>query len=48
MVVMSESPEVCQFSSTVAISQHCYTTYLHQIEYRDFLKAWVHLTLLIM
>ena len=22
---MSESPEVCQFSSTEAISQHCYT-----------------------
>ena len=24
------------------------TAYLHQIEYRDFLKAWVHLHLLIM
>ena len=24
MLAMSESPEVCQFSSTVAISQHCY------------------------
>ena len=24
-VAMSESPEVCQFSSTEAISQHCYT-----------------------
>ena len=24
VVAMSESPEVCQFSSTEAISQHCY------------------------
>ena len=24
ILAMSESPEVCQFSSTVAISQHCY------------------------
>ena len=24
LVAMSESPEVCQFSSTEAISQHCY------------------------
>ena len=23
-VAMSESPEVCQFSSTEAVSQHCY------------------------
>ena len=23
-IAMSESPEVCQFSSTEAISQHCY------------------------
>ena len=24
LLAMSESPEVCQFSSTEAISQHCY------------------------
>ena len=42
---MSESQdlEVRQFS-TEATS----TTELHQIEYKDFLKAWVHLHLLIM
>ena len=36
VIAMSDSPEVCQFSSTEAIF-YIATTYLHQIDYKIFL-----------
>ena len=46
LVAMSESQKYASF-----LLQRPYlnvaATYLHQIEYRDFIKAWVHLHLLI-
>ena len=36
-VAMSESPEVCQFSSTEAMHLYTAKSYLHQIECKDFI-----------
>ena len=37
VIAMSDSPEVCQFSSTEAMHIYIATTYLHQIDYKIFL-----------
>ena len=47
-VAMSESPEVCQFSSTEAISQHCYTISASNLVQRFFKGLGIHLHLLVM
>ena len=45
LLVISESPDVCQFSSTEATSQRIC---MKSRSYIDFLEAWVYLQLLIL